>query len=202
MISIGQLERLFRDLDGSQTHTGSITVKRALDLLESVKRGGAIYYRVDVAFLSIHSEHHYSWTTIFVDITKEGIRLMTQRSSSCPGCTGAACDEVDARPVKLDNDEEWELFVKWGHVIVVSEDVLKLLKAGGSYPFKKYPLAVSEADLTLYQLPPHLRELFETIREVAKILLETKEQFKSGRLATARLHLTWALEKIGLSIGE
>lgn len=201
MITKARLERLLVELDGSQTLTGAITVRRALALVESVKRGGGLSYRVDVGGLSVHSNHHSSWTTILVDVTAAGIQLMRQRWTSCPGCGASSCDEIDTRPVVLDGDEEWELFIKWGHVVVVSQDVLKLLKAHNPYPFKQYPLAASEAQ-ALISLPSDLRELFETIRKVIGILVETKGSFKSERVAHARRTLGWALERQGLSIDE
>lgn len=201
MITKVRLDRLFAELDGSQTLTGAITVRRALALIETVRRGGGLSYRVDVGALSVHSNHHSSWTAILIDVTAAGIQLMRQRWTSCPGCGSASCAEIDARPVVLDGDDEWELFIKWGHIVVVSQDVLKLLKAHNPYPFKQYPLAASEAQ-ALISLPSDLRELFDTIRKVIGILVETKGSFKSERVAYARRALNWALERQSLSINE
>jgi len=176
---------------------GLYTVRRALKLIRGVGgRCPAMNYRVDVEFLTCHSrDHHTSWTTIYVELTPVGFELMKQRCTSCPGVCGATCKEIDARPVELNQEDEWDLFVKWGHVIVVDADVLRLLRAHQNYPFRPYPLAASMA-WALAELPGAITLLFTSVESAIHALGKTKDTFKSWQVEQVRTSLERALNSI------
>ena len=191
MITTLRLRELLSEIQRDKL-LGESTVQRTLDLVGQVKRGTRLNYRIEVWFKACPHDHHKAWTTIFVEVTSEGFRLMRQRATSCPLGGSTFCDEIDPRPILLDEKEEFDLFVMWAHRIVVSPDVLAILQARHDYPFREYPLAASETR-TLMDLPGAVADLITAVRQAIVDLEETKAQFKSESVARIRRALDWAL---------